>query len=193
MPTGNGADPSSVFDNLESLRVDQDAGFISTVEHLAHIPVRKPNKTWFIRIAPDPSMSLTSTVYEDKDSGDRDTYFVTPAARGLLDGLCRVVQLTLAVNAQGTLFLWPVPMPDSGGPKAWGTSARAAADIAQRKWVRVQPDLASSCYRIFEALGTYNEPKWPELSMPEILRISFQDRIIDSIDHPVIRRLQGLS
>lgn len=192
MSSLNDEDRTSVFDNLEALRVDQDAGFISTVEHLTHIPVRKPHKTWFIRVHPDPIMSLVTTIFEDKDE-DRETFFVTPEARGLLDGLGRIVQLTFAINAQGVAFIWPVPMPDSGGPKAWGTSARAAADIARTKWIRVQPDLALSAYRIHEALGKLPEPNWPDLALEDLLKIGFAGKIIDSQEHPVVRRLRGLS
>jgi hypothetical protein len=35
------------------------------------------------------------------------------------------------------------------------------------------------------------DPEWPEVSFQEILKIAFKDKIIQSIDHPVIQRLRG--
>ena len=35
------------------------------------------------------------------------------------------------------------------------------------------------------------DPDWPELSFAEIFRIAFKDRLINSLDHPVVKRLRG--
>jgi hypothetical protein len=35
------------------------------------------------------------------------------------------------------------------------------------------------------------EPEWPEVPFGELLRIAFRDRLIESLDHPVLRRLRG--
>ena len=51
------------------------------------------------------------------------------------------------------------------------------------------------------ALGAYHvhtsttipDPKWPDLSMHQILTIAFRDRFIETVDHPVLKRLRGLA
>ena len=48
-------------------------------------------------------------------------------------------------------------------------------------------------YEIFEAQSIMADPQWPELSFQELLRIAFRDRLIDRVDHPVVRRLRGLA
>ena len=35
------------------------------------------------------------------------------------------------------------------------------------------------------------EPEWPELSLRELLRIAFKDKMIDDLGHPVLRKLRG--
>jgi hypothetical protein len=35
------------------------------------------------------------------------------------------------------------------------------------------------------------EPEWPETSFEELMQIAFRGRIINSLDHPVIRQLLG--
>ena len=44
-----------------------------------------------------------------------------------------------------------------------------------------------------EAADTIPDPEWPTLSFQELLRIAFRDRLIDRLDHPVIKRLRGLA
>ena len=42
---------------------------------------------------------------------------------------------------------------------------------------------------LFSAL--LEEPKWPDKTFRELLRIAFEGRIIDRPDHPLIRELNG--
>jgi len=51
--------------------------------------------------------------------------------------------------------------------------------------------MSLGAYEIFEAQGSIPEPIWPDLSFGEILRVAFKDRIIRSLDHPVVKRLHG--
>ena len=35
------------------------------------------------------------------------------------------------------------------------------------------------------------EPAWPAKTFGDLLKVAFRDRFIDSIDHPVLKRLRG--
>lgn len=198
---GNGAEhqlppPStSVFDNLDALRLDPSASLAGTVELLTHVPVRKPLKTEFFRVHPAPSMSIACTIFEDKE--ERASYFVMPDAQGLLPGHLKPVLLAVCMSRQNTVFLWPVPLPhdegSGGGFRAWGETARQAAKIAEQCWIRMQADLHLGAYRLHKAEGVLPEPAWPEKSLSELLKIAFGGKVIDSPDHPVIRKMRGLS
>jgi hypothetical protein len=37
------------------------------------------------------------------------------------------------------------------------------------------------------------EPVWPDLSFQELIKIAYRDRMITSLEHPVVRRLRGLA
>ena len=58
-------------------------------------------------------------------------------------------------------------------------------------WVRVKANMSLRAYEIFEAESTIPDPIWPDLSFEEIYRIAFKDRLIRSLDHPVVKRLRG--
>jgi hypothetical protein len=76
---------------------------------------------------------------------------------------------------------------------AWSRSAREAAEMAVEKWVRMQSKLSLGAYEITVAAGEMAEPVWPDLSFQELVRIAYRDRMITSLDHPVVKRLRGLT
>jgi hypothetical protein len=59
--------------------------------------------------------------------------------------------------------------------------------------VRVKANINLGAYEMSAAQSVMSEPEWPEVSFQEIIRLAFRDRLITSVDHPVIKRLRGLS
>jgi len=178
--------------NPESLRISQDFAAAAGVKQvLTTIPVRKPNRQDFVRVHPGENYQLTTVVIELKD--DRESYLVTPDLRDELIGEVIPVTLFLAVNRQGVLFFWPCKLPDpSGRINAWHESALEAAHLARDGWIRVTADMSLGAYRIFQATGELPGPEWPEETLGELLKIAFKGgKLIDSVDHPVLKRLRG--
>jgi hypothetical protein len=193
-PVGGGAmSAESVFDNLEAIRLSLDAyATVGTREILRHVPVRKPNRTEFVRVHPDAEMHLATGVFVDRE--EREVFFVVPHLRAELAGELKQVLLVTAISRQGVVFLWPVPLPDEGGRRnAWGETAREACELAKSSWVRLAPDMSLGAYRVYQAEGQLSAPVWPDKSLSDLLKLGFRDRIIDSAEHPVVKRLRGLS
>ena len=178
--------------NPESLRISQDFAAAAGVKQvLATIPVRKPNRQDFVRVHPSEDYQLTTVVIELKD--ERESYLVTPDLRDELIGEVIPVTLFLAVNRQSVVSFWPCKLPDpSGRVNAWHQSALEAAHLARDGWIRVTADMSLGAYRIFQATGELPDPEWPEESLGELLKIAFKGgKLIDSVDHPVLKRLRG--
>ena len=51
--------------------------------------------------------------------------------------------------------------------------------------------MSLGAYEIHAAEGIMDEPKWPEMSKDEILDIAFKNKIIDRLDHFVLKQLRG--
>jgi hypothetical protein len=178
--------------DVERLRTPQNYAETSgTKKLLIKVPVRKPPPQSFIRVHPNEAFRVNVPVVVLKE--DREFYLVGPDMRGEL--VNEVVEMTMftAVDRQGNVFFWPVPMPSPDGRKQeWHRSAREAAELAIPQWVRVVPNMALQGYDVISATGILTDPVWPDVPFKELLKIAFRDYRIDTVDHPLVRRLRGL-
>jgi hypothetical protein len=184
--------PSDPFD-LDRLCLPQN--FVEGVgvkKLLTTIPVRKPNPQDFVRVHPSPDYRRNVICIDLKD--DREHFLVHREIAPELAGETVMKTIFTAINRQGVLFFWPVTIPPHDGKQLeWWRSMREAAELAMPRWVRLKANMSLGAYEIFEAQGSIAEPDWPDLPFQELLRIGFRDRLIDCVDHPVIKRLRGLS
>jgi hypothetical protein len=52
--------------------------------------------------------------------------------------------------------------------------------------------MGTGCYDVAVAPEGVAEPKWPEISLRELLRLAFgKGKLINSLDHPILKRLRG--
>jgi hypothetical protein len=137
-------------------------------------------------------MSAVVSIYDDRD-GQAVYYVDGDDAKLLLAEQLRRAMLVTCVNQSGSIFLWPIKMvSDTGGSRAWSSSAMRAAVQAQSRWIRIIGEMKNQSYRAFVAKGDLPEPVWPEHTMQEYLIMGFEDCVIDSAHHPVVLELQGL-
>lgn len=184
--------PPDPFD-LDNLRLDQSFTSTSGVKKLLTIiPVRKPHKQELVRVHPDEAYRLQAAVIELRE--DRETYLVTGTVASQVPGETVPVILYTTMTRQGVLLLWPVKLPgDDGKVNNWHLSAREAAERAMSDWLFLRADMALGAYTMHVATATIPEPVWPTESFRELLKIGFRDRLIDTVDHPVLKRLRGES
>lgn len=182
------ADP---FADLSKLRISQDfAAGIGVKKALITVPVRKPDRQWFVRVHPEEDFRLQTAVLELRD--EREAYLVARELWADLSGEVVPKVLFTAINRQGVVFLWGIRLPgDDGRLDEWNRSALEAAEKAQSRWVRIASNQSLRAYEVWEASTDLPEPEWPDQPLQELLRIGFRDRFIDSLDHPVLKRLRG--
>ena len=180
--TGSSAD-------FSRFRLSQNFGNVSGVKkQLSTVPVRKPNKTQWVRVHPEKKMDAKLLKYGEKDE---DLYLVEPELQAEVGQLARAHRLVLAIDRQGDPFLWPIVLPDENCRLNWHLSALEAAQNAELEWTRIQSNMNIGAYDIFTAEGNLKEPEWPELSLDEILDIAFKNKIINRLDHQVLLQLRG--
>jgi hypothetical protein len=185
------AKPDSDPFDPENLRLDQNfAEGIGVKKLLTTIPVRKPGQQDFVRVHPAPPYRLTAGIIELKE--DREIYLVSPKIAPHIPGEFIPAMLYTAINRQDVVFIWPVKLPSlDGRHNEWQRSVAEAAELAMTGWVRVKANMALGAYEIFEAKSSIADPEWPTLGFSELLKIAFRDRLVDRLDHPVLKRLRG--
>ena len=200
---GSKASPTSAaadsFTDLNQLRLNQDfVGMVGTAKPIGKIPLRKPSKESFIRVHPADEFRILTNVIELKE--DRETYFVVPKLWPDLisEPTFAPLLLVTAMSRPGNVpFVWPLRVPNGDKPlDDWGQSAlNIALNLATQSWVRVTSSRSLDAYEaaIAPASAAWGDPTWPGISFQEILRIAFKERVIDHLDHPVLRRLRGES
>ena len=177
------------FANLELLRVAPESNESTVVRRILNlVPVRKPAKECFFRIHPD--YALEALILEVKE--DQETLLVSPALKSALEDEKCVARriLRLGINRQGNPFIWPVRPPMEGRRDGWAMTSLDAFNRAETQWVRMQADMNLGGYKL--ALAKIDdEPVWPEQSFGELVRIAFHNAVVDSLDHPTLKRLRG--
>ena len=175
--------------DFSRFRLSQNFGSASGVrKKLTTVPVRKPNKTQFVRVHPANKMDTMLLRYGDNGE---DLYLIDPDVMQQVEDLAKPYRLMEAIDRQNNVFIWPLAIPDDGRPNSWHLSALEAANNAELEWTRMQANMALGAYEIFAAEQHLGEPVWPELSMNELLGIAFKNKIIDRPDHLVLLQLRG--
>lgn len=189
---GGQAQPPNPFDPGQ-LRLSHFFGEELVIKkRVVHIPVMKPNKGVFFRVHPDDEYRL-DTFLLDVES-DKKIYLVNRSLwQGLqAEPLFKPRKLVTCVTNSEAPFLWALKMPSgNAGSNSWTESALEIARIAENEWVRLDSNSSAGMYQSRVADGYNKEPVWPELTFREILEIAFRTALIDSEDHPVLRRLRG--
>ena len=155
---------------------------------IVEIAVRKPKKDEWFRVL--PGQFQQGGILEVQ----RDTYWVSPKIQSeLLGDPCFSLRIcVLAVTKQGVPFIWALkPDCESGGKSDKSARAPLAAmQLAQEKWTRIYWVKEKFEYLI-ETADISDEPKFPEKSFSELLRLGFKSSIISTLDHPALLELKG--
>jgi hypothetical protein len=175
-----------------SLRLDQSFTSAAVKKLITTVSVGRPHKQDFIRAHRDPEYRLTVPLLE---LGEEKEMYVVKGAEMVktLAGEWFPAMLQLVINRQGVIRLWPVKLPTEDGKRGnkWPISAAECVQVAMEKWVRVVSNMSAGCYEPIVAEVPIPEPEWPDLTMTEILKVAFRDRLIEDPGHPAVQRLRG--
>jgi len=187
------SDPAPDPFDLARLRLSQDfAANLGVRKMLMTVPVRKPAKEWWVQTHPDATYRIETAVLELKE--DREIYIVASELWSELatETTFSPRALITSITRQNVIFLWPVRLPGSEGKSnPWNDSALEAALRAAGRWVRVEANMCLGAYEVRETMADIPAPQWPDVSFQELVRVAFKGKMIDSADHPVLRKLRG--
>jgi hypothetical protein len=184
-PSGSKFDPKR-YRQAQSQRTEELSDWSRKQQTV--IPVRKPSKKQFVRTHSSADFRADSMpTIVDEATGDvylLGADFDLPAD---IENKIDVVNMAAAITADGSLFLWFY----KNSTNSWSESARIAIREASRRWVRVLPDKSSNGYLLEAPMVAPADPIWPPITFTEMLATAFGAKYIDSLQHPLIKKLRG--
>jgi hypothetical protein len=180
-----------------ALRLTQDFVALAGVKkELTTVRFKKPGKQTWIRVHPDPEYRLSPLATIHLKDDDAEWYVVAPALVGSLQNELTYVSLFTVVDRHGNVSLWPVPLPLADGrDNDWWKSAREAAEHATKTWTRMIANKQLGAYDIYSAPPGMPEPEFPtDKTLADLLKVALgSGYLVDSLKHPIIKRLRGLA
>ena len=187
--------PSTVINEvtLEDYRLSQDfESLIGVKKEILTVPVRKPDKQSFIQVHPGEDWRMSALILELKE--DREHYLVNLSLISALPEEFVPKYLFTCQTRQGVTFLWPVRMPGSEGRlDTWNESALLIVKEYAGRWIRVVSNMGLGAYEVIIPNNDFPSPNWPAEGFKSLLRKAFRRKIIDSLEHPVIKSLRGVN
>lgn len=157
----------------------------------------KPEANTWVRVRPGEEFTevvdlLVAT--NASNSSDRNPlYIATDAVRPELERFIKPCRVAVGITHHDKVqFLWARSL--GAGSNPWTDSVMRAMDAAQTYWVSLESDRALGEYRVHKAPRSeqWGDPEWPGQTLEDVLGLAFRDRIIDSMEHVVAKRLLGL-
>jgi len=157
------------------------------------IPIRNPKPDEFYRCMAEENYSMDAYILSLKT--DNEWYLIDPdiLSEIQLESQLRVMTLYVCVTMNSTPFVTCIPQPDEMGKiNSWHESGHRTMEEAKQCWVRRQADKANGAYVITKAMNAkLPDPKWPTMTLSEIIDRAFDKFYINDIQHPVLQRLRG--
>ncbi|PFM82706.1 hypothetical protein COJ46_02545 [Bacillus sp. AFS077874] len=184
--------------NLDDFKVNQDMQLSPVKKQVIKVHVRKPDKSWFVRVNPDEAYRGTFYTLEINDSMGKELFLILGAVSAEIftefHQYVKAQTIYTAITKQGDVFLWPIPQPGPDGKDlSWWESAREGAKTATKKWTRIVANQGMGAYDVYTAQGNLAEPTWPDEDFKTLLLKGFKGKIIDTLDHEALNKLRGMT
>lgn len=176
--------------SIESLVLPTRLDEINQRRELVTVPIRRLGKHEWGAVHRDETWRV-GPVATHTDRSDLSTYVIFPeVVAGVDRSVYDEVVLYAAITTAGAIFLWPRRVGDR--TDGWSLSNSEAIQLAQKGWVRMAANMSSGAYDVHTPVGQLAEPAWPDgLTFERLMEVALKNRVIDSPDHPVLRRLRG--
>tara|TARA_Y100000590_G_scaffold43510_1_gene46299 strand:- start:604 stop:1284 length:681 start_codon:yes stop_codon:yes gene_type:complete len=180
--------------DLERVRAKSNQLFdLGVATEYTVIPIRNPKPDEFFRCMPEENYSMDTNILSLKT--DNEWYLIDPDIlhQIQLESQLKVMTLYVCVTMNSTPFVTCIPQPNELGQiNSWHESGHRTMEEAKQFWVRRQADRSNGGYIITKAMNAkLPDPKWPEMTLSEIVDRAFDKFYIDNMDHPVLQRLRG--
>jgi hypothetical protein len=160
---------------------------LEETEAKTSVGMYRPAPTDWFRVHPDPLYRTPAFLITVRHSRRSYVVFGEELQEDLRRRkLGKDVTIYTCMDRYGSLFLWEI----SNGPSEWAVTARRAAFRAQTVWTRMWSNHTLQRYQ-WEESTKIAPPQWGNKSFEAMIDEVFDDCVIESADHELIRALLG--
>jgi hypothetical protein len=180
---------------MASLLLDpEDGDDLGLKQETVSVGFCKPKSSWWFRVFKEPPKIVRLLTVEEEGEMGKEQYLITPALAKHPDlaaeRAMRRTRLYRCLNRAGEIFLWPVKIAGPDGKlDRWNSDAHVIAEMATREWVRMRPGESTYIKTTCPLATDMPEPDWPDMSFDDVMRLALRERVLTSIDHPVLQKL----
>ena len=158
--------------------------------------LRRPGQHEFVRVVGGDDFNISPVALFEFRTGyeEVDTYLLTHeiSAHESFNNDFIPVKIVLAVNSDGHFFLWPLKLLDKKGkPNDWYASAIDVAELAKIRWIKMTSNMDKKRYEAVTAEDDFDLPDLPVQNFNCILQASLSGMVIDSLNHPIAKKIRG--
>ncbi len=185
--------------NIEALKVPADKK-IKVTPVLSIITVGKPSKTAFFQVRGGEGFEpIELYTYAPEGVGkDNTPYLVMPECQSFLQDLEVLIPakfymyMIYGSNILKVDFI-SQKTDKFGNLNRYHSSRMEAYEVSKTKWVRMYANQEGGFYSYAFAEDKLDDPAWPKKpeTIVEALDIAFKGFILDSMDHPIVKKLRG--
>jgi len=86
-----------------------------------------------------------------------------------------------------------IKLKDDGTQNSYHKSRMELYELAKEKWISISANQELGAYTATEAKSKIPDPIWPSkpANIGEAIEIAFKDNVINSPDHPILKKLRG--
>lgn len=186
--------------DLEALKLKPTVGIIKTAPLLTTIRTTKPDNTDFFRIRPGDEWTMEFPIFAPKGKTGKgnEKYLVMPEFQQELverNSLLSVRFYFGVIWGSNLLFISDVGIKPNGEGElnSYHKSRMELYELAKEKWISISANMELGAYTATEAKSKIPDPIWPlkPVNIGEAIEIAFKNNVIDSPDHPILKKLRG--
>lgn len=159
-------------------------------EVLHTVELGRPKPKTYFRVHPDAAHCIDAMILEF--AGEQ--YIVSKSIQEALAPELTEKRLYLWVTQDRNLGIWPIKVPRQGDSKGWidpySRSALKAARIGMGAWISIRTNHRLKQYEVFQASWDL-APEWPSNDFSQLLMLAFEDRILETMDDPIVKEVLG--
>ena len=174
--------------NFAEFRAPATPTFVAVDEGISPVRVKKPDKTTTFYV----HETWREYAYLLPGTQKYEAHLVLPDVAAHFPDLCRRVLLVPYCDSDGNFGIWAINQEDQTGEiHPFSQSAMQQVKRSIGKWCQILANKGNNSYRLFFANDQRKPPNWPSKGFPFLLQKAFEDRIIKTVDHPLLRQLRG--